>query len=180
MAMAFSLGVPLLAALISVPGGRSALPSFLGFYLRGGGNVAGPLGLDASGLVSVSNGVVVLSGGEVGVTCDLLGGPRTEEASALGRSRMTSSNRLRVRGILGYRAYNFSQLDANRGDDVIRSQTYSKGSYLAPGMGLSYGRALSEIVRAEMEVDVARAVFFSESPLRITEVTARIGLGVEI
>jgi len=178
----FAVGIPTLVAFVSVPAGRSALPAILGGYVRAGGNLSGPLGLEGTAAVSLSQttSVVILAGADLGLSWDLLGGPRYVAGGALGSVVVTSPNRLRVKAFIGYRTYNFSELDANQGNDVIKSETYSKGSYLAPGGGLVYSRALFEGVYAEIESGLGRALFFSKSPLKVTEVSIRLGAGVEL
>jgi hypothetical protein len=105
---------------------------------------------------------------------------RVSTENPLGKSTVWSPNRLRARVSFGTRTYNFSELDANQGEDVIKGVTYSKGSYLAPGGGLRYSRELFDGVFVELETMVSRALFFSKSPLQVTEISVRMGAGVEL
>jgi hypothetical protein len=182
MGVVFSVGIPALVALVSVPAGRSALPSLVGGYVRTGVSLAGPVSLEGTFAVNLSptTSLVILTGGDVGLGWDLVGGPRVEHENVLGRAIESSTHRLRARTFLGYRNYNFSELDANQGADIIRSETFSKGSYLAPGLGVLYSRAIVDNVSFESELSAARALFFSKSPLTVTEVTLRLGVGVDL
>ncbi len=172
------VGYPLQLDTITAPAGTSSLVSVLGGLLEWELTFSNRASVFANYQANVSRGVVVLNGPEVGMRYFLWGElPRSEQGS-LGTYKSYEPLTMSVNAGLGHRDYNFSQLEANQGDEVIKSRTLTSGSFLEPSAALQVESFLHVNLVGFLRMKYSKAVFYESKPIKIRVIDLTIGVGL--